>query len=156
MSVSACQLLFGAVDPEGLAVECGPVHFTRAQLTQRSLSFATLLRDADIQADDHVALLCRNRAEVLEVVLGSLLAGVWLTPVNWHLAAAEIGFVLRDSGAKRVVVDEVGEEVSVIVESNARWCPRAWPRCSSGPSTSKRSRRPKRCRSTSPRRLAAP
>jgi long-chain acyl-CoA synthetase len=106
MSVSACQLLFGAVDPEGLAVECGPVHFTRAQLTQRSLSFATLLRDADIQADDHVALLCRNRAEVLEVVLGSLLAGVWLTPVNWHLAAAEIRFVLRDSGAKLVVVDE--------------------------------------------------
>ena len=63
------------------------------------------LRGAGIGADEHVALLCRNRVEVLEVVLGGLLAGVWLTPVNWHLAAGEIGFVLRDAGARLVVVD---------------------------------------------------
>lgn len=106
MSPTATQVLFGTADADGLALECGPVRLTRAQLTERALSFAALLRDAGIGVDDHVAMLCRNRAEVLEVVVGSLLAGVWLTPVNWHLAAAEIAFVLRDSGAKLVVVDE--------------------------------------------------
>jgi len=106
MSLSAAKVLFGSADPLGLALECGSIQLTRAQLTQRALSFAGLLREAGIGVDDHIALLCRNRAEVLEVVLGALLAGVWLTPVNWHLAAAEIEFVLRDSGARLVVVDE--------------------------------------------------
>lgn len=105
MSLEASSFLFGAADPAGLAIECGAVRLTRAQLTERALSFAGVLREAGVAVDDHVALLCRNRAEVLEVVLGGLLAGVWLTPVNWHLAAGEIGFVLTDSGAKLVVVD---------------------------------------------------
>ncbi len=105
MSLEACSFLFAGAEPDGLAIECGEVRLTRAQLTDRALAFAGVLRGAGIGADEHVALLCRNRVEVLEVVLGGLLAGVWLTPVNWHLAAGEIGFVLRDAGARLVVVD---------------------------------------------------
>ena len=47
-----------------------------------------------------------NRAEGIELLLGSILAGVWLTPINWHLTSEEVAYIVRDSGAKLLVHDE--------------------------------------------------
>src|SRR5690606_4867386 len=54
---------------------------------------------------DHIALHLRNRAEYVELILAAIAAGLWVTPVNWHLAPEEIAYVLSDSGAKVVLVD---------------------------------------------------
>src|SRR3954468_8831378 len=53
-----------------------------------------------------------NRVEFLELVTGALWAGAWMTPVNWHLTADEISFILGDSGAKVLFVDPVFETVA--------------------------------------------
>jgi long-chain acyl-CoA synthetase len=42
----------------------------------------------------------------------ALLAGVWLTPVNWHLTEEEIDYVLRDSGARVVFADDAHTELA--------------------------------------------
>jgi len=80
-------------------------------VAQRSVAFASVLRQAGLGDGDHAALLCRNRVEVFEVVLGSLLAGVWLTPVNWHLARAEMA-----QNRRRVVLAQGEQEGRALLQ----------------------------------------
>jgi len=60
-----------------------------------------------------------NKREYYEVLLGSVIAGVWLTPVNSHLTSAEIDYVLADSGARLLFTDrpEYRAAPEVLVQS---------------------------------------
>ncbi len=81
-----------------------------AELADRATRFARFLREeAGVAPDDRVALLMHNRVEYVELVVGAILAGVWVTPINWHLAPEEIAYVIADSGAKWVVCDDAFE-----------------------------------------------
>jgi len=100
-------------NPDGLAVDDGDQQRTWAELVDRSTRVARFLRDdGGVAPDDHVAILMGNRTEYVEIVLGSILAGVWLTPINWHLAPDEIAYIVEDSGAKLVFCDEAYEPVA--------------------------------------------
>jgi len=97
-----------ARDPGGLAVDDLTRTRTWSELADRSVRVARFLRDeVGLRPDDHVALLMENRVEVVELILGGIMAGVWVTPINWHLRSDEIAYVLADSGA-RVVFDSPG------------------------------------------------
>ncbi len=50
-----------------------------------------------------VAMVLKNEAAVLALALGTGEAGVYLVPINWHLTAEEIGYILADSEAVAVV-----------------------------------------------------
>jgi long-chain acyl-CoA synthetase len=54
---------------------------------------------------DVVAALLRNSAVYVDLILACRVIGTYYCPLNWHLAPAEVGFVLRDSGA-RVLIGE--------------------------------------------------
>jgi long-chain acyl-CoA synthetase len=58
-----------------------------------------------------VAVLAENSAETLLIHLSSLLAGVSSVPVNFHLNAAEVAYILSDSGAEALFV---GPETAVV------------------------------------------
>ncbi len=47
-----------------------------------------------------------NRVEVVELLLGAVMAGQWVTPINWHLAEEEIEYVVRDSGCRVLFTDD--------------------------------------------------
>jgi long-chain acyl-CoA synthetase len=47
-----------------------------------------------------------NRVEVIELLLGAVMAGQWITPINWHLAEEEIEYVVADSGSRILVTDD--------------------------------------------------
>jgi long-chain acyl-CoA synthetase len=64
-----------------------------------ALGVVRLLRDHGVGAGGHVAILSANRVEYFQALLGCLLAGVWLTPLNRHLSAPEVDYVLADSQA---------------------------------------------------------
>jgi len=84
---------------------------TRGELVDRATRVAHLLRDSfGVGPDDHAAMVVGNRVEVVELVLGSILAAAWLTPVNWHLTAEEIAYLLDDSGARVVFTDPDHED----------------------------------------------
>src|ERR1700687_532354 len=51
-----------------------------------------------------VAVLADNAAETLLCHLGALLAGVSSVPVNFHLTAEEVAYILTDSGAGALFV----------------------------------------------------
>ncbi|MDJ0770784.1 MAG: AMP-binding protein [Ilumatobacter sp.] len=63
------------------------------------------LRARGHEAGSTVALLCGNRREFLEASSALFHGGYLFPPVNWHFSAAEVAYVLGDSGASAVVVD---------------------------------------------------
>jgi long-chain acyl-CoA synthetase len=92
--------------PGALALDDGSRRRTWAELDDRVRRFARLLRgDLGLAPGDHAALLVGNRVEGVEAILAAIHAGVWMTPINWHLTRDEIAYVLRDSGARAVFTD---------------------------------------------------
>jgi long-chain acyl-CoA synthetase len=54
---------------------------------------------------DVACILLRNHPAFLEAQFGARRLGAYTCPVNWHFKADEAGWILRDSGAKLLVVD---------------------------------------------------
>lgn len=88
------------------AVEDERVSRSWAELNARVNRWADLLRSHGLGVGDHVCLLSLNRVEVAEVLLACMHTGIVCVPVNSYLVADEIAYILGDSGASAVVVDE--------------------------------------------------
>jgi len=87
--------------PQGLALDDGTRRRSWAELVDRATRLAHWLRDeAGLGPDDHAALLLDNRVEGVELILAAILAGVWMTPINHHLAPEEVAYVVKDCGAR--------------------------------------------------------
>ena len=64
---------------------------------------AHLLRTFGLGPGGHVAVLLENRPEFFEVVWGALRSGLYVTPINWHLAPDEAAYIVEDCGATALV-----------------------------------------------------
>ena len=53
---------------------------------------------------DVVCLMLRNHPAFLEALFGARRLGAYTCPVNWHFKADEAGWILRDSGARVLVI----------------------------------------------------
>ncbi|MFS8197733.1 acyl-CoA synthetase [Streptomyces sp. CWNU-52B] len=96
----------GAYDPARTAVVTadGGRTLTYGQLEDRSLRLADHLRSAGLRVGDHLALLADNDPRVLEVYWAALRSGLYLTVVNHHLTADEAAYIVRDCGARALIV----------------------------------------------------
>jgi long-chain acyl-CoA synthetase len=74
-----------------------------AQVNSNANKLARLFRQRGLKAGDSLALICSNRAEFVEVMAATLRSGIRMTPVNWHLTAEEIAYIIKDCEAKIVV-----------------------------------------------------
>jgi len=93
--------------PHQIALDDGTRRRTWSELEERVSRIAALLgRELALGADGHVACLVANRIEGIELVLGALAAGVWITPINGHLGADEVSYIVADSGASALFVDQ--------------------------------------------------
>jgi long-chain acyl-CoA synthetase len=80
------------------------------------VSYAELAREADrygrgLQAlglvpGDAVATLVPNGVTALAAYFAAIETGLYIVPVNWHQVAAEIAYILTDSGAGAFLADE--------------------------------------------------
>ena len=77
---------------------------TYGELDDRSLRLARHLRDVGLATGDVVALLSDNCPEAFEVYWACLRSGLYVTAVNHHLSAAEASYIVRDCGARALVV----------------------------------------------------
>jgi acyl-CoA synthetase (AMP-forming)/AMP-acid ligase II len=77
---------------------------TFAQLDQRANRVAHALRGAGLRTGDHVAIVMDNRLEYFDVLWGAMTSGLYVTPVNWHLAADEVSYIVDDCGASALIV----------------------------------------------------
>jgi len=102
-----------AVNPHAPALDDLTRQRTWEELADRCARAARLLRHGlGLAPDDHAAIVMDNRAEFVELVLGAILAGVWITPINRHLGPEEIAYVIRDSGAKALFCDPAHEDLA--------------------------------------------
>jgi acyl-CoA synthetase (AMP-forming)/AMP-acid ligase II len=62
------------------------------------------LGTVDLGGARRVAVFAENASETVLAHLGGLLAGASTVPVNFHLTVDEVAFILRDSGARIVLV----------------------------------------------------
>jgi long-chain acyl-CoA synthetase len=71
------------------------------------------LRGAGLKTGDAFAVVSGNRREYVEAFAAASHGGWLLVPVNWHLVAEEVAYILADSGSKAFLVDarfiELGE-----------------------------------------------
>lgn len=78
---------------------------TFAELNARANALVRALRRRSLKEGDAVALMCSNRPEFVEVVAACQRGGFRMTPVNWHLKATEIGYIVDNCEAKAFVSD---------------------------------------------------
>jgi long-chain acyl-CoA synthetase len=87
------------VTPEGYALTAG-------ELLAWSRRIAHGLRAAGLQRRDVVAYVLPNCAELLALVLACIESGLYVVPVNTHLTAPEIAYILENSEAAALVAHE--------------------------------------------------
>lgn len=75
-------------------------------LLDRANQVAHGLRALGLDRNDTVALLLPNSIELIEVYLGALQIGLYVTPINWHLVGPEVAYIVADSEAKVLVAHE--------------------------------------------------
>ena len=66
---------------------------------------AALLASGLVEGDT-IAVMAGNQREMFVLSLACMQNGLLLVPVNWHLVSYELEYILSDSGAKALVVDE--------------------------------------------------
>ena len=76
------------------------------------------LRAAGLGAGDTVALLTANRREYFEVMAAGAHAGFSVVPVNWHWVGRELAYVIDNSDAAALVVDD--RHLPIAVEAIGR------------------------------------
>src|SRR5581483_12486289 len=62
-------------------------------------------RQLGLVAGDTIALVSRNSRTYFELMLATGQIGLYLTPINYHLAASEISYIVTNSEARAVISD---------------------------------------------------
>src|SRR6266508_2112739 len=75
-----------------------------AAIGERALRGVSALAALGIGEGDVVAVMLRNEVTFLEATLIARQAGCYSCPVNWHYKADEAGYILRDCGAKALII----------------------------------------------------
>ena len=107
-----------APDRPAIVIGGGRGTLTYAELEARSNRVAHLLRAKGLGVGDHVAMLLENRTEFFEVMWAGLRAGVYVTPINWHLNPAEAAYIVDDCGASLLfgsadLLPQLGDEIAL-------------------------------------------
>jgi long-chain acyl-CoA synthetase len=97
------ELAAAAPDKPAVIMADGSSVITYRRLDERSRQMSRLLAGHGIGPRDHIAVFMANRPEYFEVACGAQRRGVYWTPVNWHLRADEVGYIMRDCGAQLVI-----------------------------------------------------
>jgi long-chain acyl-CoA synthetase len=79
---------------------------TWAELDARSNQLMRAMRTRGIESGQSIALVCSNRPEFAEVYIAAARNGLRLTPINWHLGAEEMAYIISDCDATIFIADE--------------------------------------------------
>ncbi len=112
--------LWARAIPDEVAVTSPTGERTFSELDANVCRAARALRAAGLAAGDAVAVVMTNRPEFAEVVHACLRTGLRYTPINWHLTADEIRYIVKDCGATAVIGDAA---LAGVLADATRGCP---------------------------------
>ena len=87
------------IEPSGESV-------SYAELAARADRYGRGLQALGLRPGDTVAGQLPNSTEALALFFAAMETGLYVVPVNWHLTAAEVAYILGDSGAGAFVAHE--------------------------------------------------
>jgi len=110
---------FAQSDPSKLALAAPDgKEWTRGELFALQNQISNGLRALGLKRGDAVAIAMPNCAEFFATNLACAQSGWYLVPINWHLAPAEIAYIVQDSEAKAFIAHErVAETASAAADS---------------------------------------
>lgn len=79
--------------------------YTFARANARVNQFAAYLAKQGIAPGDRAAILCKNSQQFATAFFAAAKTGAVTVPLNWRLQAAELGYILNDSGATFLLYD---------------------------------------------------
>lgn len=86
----------------------GDTRWTFQQALAQARAYGAALQRAGIQPGDRVALLCSNRIEFMQVLLGCAWIGAVTVPINTASRGAQLRHILGNSGARLLVTEPQG------------------------------------------------
>jgi long-chain acyl-CoA synthetase len=109
-----------AADPERAAVVMAGTGraITYRELDANSNRLARLLRRRGLKRGDRLAVLVENNLRYAEIAWAALRSGLYLTPVNTHLTASEVAYIIEDSGASALVTSAALGETAVALREH--------------------------------------
>jgi len=92
---------YAAAEPDKLAlVDPSGREWSRGELFAESNQIAHGLRALGLERGDCVAVVLENCGEMFQFYLAITQIGLYMTPINNHLTAPEMAYIVKDSGAK--------------------------------------------------------
>lgn len=101
--------------PERLALvdDASGQRYTYHQLNERANRLANALAGRHgIAKGDRIAVLARNRIELLDLLFATGKLGAIMVPLNWRLVPRELNYLMRDSGACMLIAGPEYAEVA--------------------------------------------
>lgn len=83
----------------------GGVERTAVEMRDTAAGTATSLAAAGVKRGDRVAMLCSNRIELLDAILGCAWLGAIAVPLNTAARGPQLEHMLRNSGARLLLVE---------------------------------------------------
>ena len=118
------------VSPAREAVLYDGARITYADLAARLRALAGLFAARGVRAGDVVAVLMKNSAAYLDIAFAVSYLGAVLLPINFRLSQAEVAYIITDSGAKLLCVDQEltgsvgGTDAVIVFDTRAQRDPR--------------------------------
>lgn len=100
---------FAAQQPNQIAIQDSDASLTWRDVDDTLNRAANGLHGLDLGPDRRIAVFAENSVQTALANLGGLVAGASVVPVNFHLTAEEVAYILSDSGARVLFVGEATE-----------------------------------------------
>ncbi len=92
--------------PRTAALKDAKRSFTYPEVNARVNRLANALLSLGLAKGDKVAVLMENSIEIVEVYLATAKTGLVIVPINFRLVSREIEYILNNSDAKALIVDD--------------------------------------------------
>jgi len=110
-------------DETAIIDEAGEMNWS--EFNERVNRVIHLLRSLGVQPGDTIAVMSGNRRELFEIGAAAIHSSLIFVPVNWHWVSRELAYVLGDSDAKVLFVEDqyAGVALDACRDPQADNCP---------------------------------
>ena len=91
--------------PDNTAIIYNNQRYSFKTLNENINQLCRALRGYGLKDGDAVALVCGNRPEFIAAIFACQRSGMRITPINWHLTAKEINYIVDNCEAKAILAD---------------------------------------------------
>ncbi len=94
------------IQPDKVAAQDLSRQMNYRRWNERACQLANALRGLGLAPGDRVAVLAYNRVEWAEIYAATAKSGLVTVPINFRLTGSEVLYILEDSGASALIVEE--------------------------------------------------